>query len=324
MRAALPLASFLALTACTDVGPDSADDMLELVPTEDKVTINLPVAEASPTAKSATDFAEYYSVTRGVTEHVNGLITWTLGTVSYVTSTYPPTWSDDATREAVWGPWSDSGLDPVETGVWVREEDDGSHTWAVFFVPRGGNVETDAVPVITGIVDAGSTAEEATGLFYIDFTTAGEMDPAILALGGFYVEYAYDPAGVDAVAGYEAFGENNDSPVDALYAYSEDYEGAGYMDLAWLEEISGSGSEELLTMRTRWEATGDGRSDATVSGGDLGDTVVYASECWGNDFQTSFWTDTIGYREGVGAESDCAFSEAEYASEASFSFVNAK
>ena len=58
---------------------------------------------------------------------------------------------------------------------------------------------------------------------------------------------------------------------------------------------------------------------AVATEGDLGLTVT-ASECWGSDFQTSYWTDSIGFGEATGEETDCVFSEAEYASEASFSF----
>lgn len=316
----LTLITTSLLIGCTETSHDEdALQMAELIPQEDTLRINLPEASSSPTAKSSGDWATYYVMTRQVTEHVNGLIGWTLGITHHVTTNYPPTWSDEDEGQAIWGPWSNSGLDPVETGVWVRLEDDGSHTWAIFQVPTGGSIEDDSVPVIMGIVDPGSTVDAGTGVFAIDFTTAAELDPAVDAQGTFYVEYAHDETGVDAVAAFEDYGEAGEQRIHALYAYSKDSAGGGEMDLAWLQDIDDSGTDEVLAVKTRWEATGEGRSDAVATEGDLGLTVT-ASECWGSDFQTSFWTDSIGFGEATGEETDCVFSEAEYASEASFSF----
>jgi hypothetical protein len=123
------------------------------------------------------------------------------------------------------------------------------------------------------------------------------------------------------VAAFENYGDVSGARVDALYAYTEDYAGAGSMDLAWLEDVNASGTDEILAMRTRWMATGDGRSDAVATGGDLGSGTVNASECWASDFITSYWTDTIGMYEPVGDVSACAYAEAELPTEASFSFA---
>lgn len=312
----------LLLTAC-GLGDGGALDAYhsDVLPTEGQVRINLPVgdeAAAKGVGDTRTDWARYYVVTRNVTEDVNGLITYILGTVAYVT-TLEPRWSDTDSRQAIWGPYSDSGLDPVETGLWVREEDDGSYSWAIFFVPNGGTVEADAVPIVAGTVDAGSTRDDASGIFVADFDTAYAMDPAVNLAGTFAVEYAYDAAGVAAVAAFEDYGNQNGERYDAVYAYDEDYEGAGEMDLAWLEDVNGTGVDELHTMKSRWQADGQGRSDATLSGGDLGVDAVTANECWDTSFEAVYWTDSIGYYEAVGSEDQCAFAEASYATEASFS-----
>ena len=315
----IAILSALALAACTDVG-DDPDELAQFIPSEEQVRINLPT-DTNTMAKSTGDWARYYVVTRVVTEDVNGMITWILGTVALVTSTQQPTWKDGETREAVWGPYQDSGLDPVSTGIYVREEDDGSHSWAVFQVPNGGDIETDAVTIVAGEVDPGSTAKDATGIFAADFTAASELDPAVRLEGSFFVEYDYDANGVAATASFQDYGTLNGPKFDALYAYDEDYAGAGEMDLAWLENVGGSSAEELLTMRSRWQEDGAGRSDATASGGDLSEAGATASECWGTDFHTDYWTDTFGLYEPEGAETDCVFASAEFASEADFSLA---
>ena len=250
------------VTGCFDPGSAYHDDIL---PTKEKLAINLPTDDASKAADSGSEFAQYYVTTRTVTEGVNGIIEAILGTVGYVT-TLTPSWTDDTRTEAMWGPYSDSGLDPVETGLWVRMEDDGSYTWALFNVPQGGSVETDAVAIVAGIVDEGSTRDDASGQFAVDFTTASGMDPGVGLTGEWAVQYAYDVDGVGAVVAANDYGlVNGAERVDAAYAYNEDYAGAGEMDLAWLDDIDGQGSNELATMRSRWEADGQGRGDGSAA-----------------------------------------------------------
>ena len=309
----------LLLVACGPSDTLVSEYHEDLLPREEQIRINLPVDGAS--AKGFGDeengFARYYATTREVTEHVNGLITFVLGTVGYVV-TLEPSWSDADERQAVWGPYQDSGLDPVSTGLWVREEDDGSYSWAIFQVPNGSEEE---IAIVAGTVDAGATPDDASGKFAVDFETASSLDPAVNLQGTFYVEYAYDPEGVAAVAGFDDYGVVGFERYDALYAYDEDFTGAGEMDLAWLSNVDGRPSEEVLTMHSRWQEDGEGRSDATAGGGDLGDTVVTANECWGTTFGEVFWTDTVGLYAAVGDESACAFIGAEYATGASFAIV---
>ena len=310
----------LSLVGCGDPGSAYHDDVL---PTESKLAINLPDSDA--TAKDAdggTDFAQYYSTTRTVTEGVNGIIKVILGTVAYVTTTQTPSWTDDSKTQAMWGPYSDSGLDPVQTGLWVRAEDDGSYTWAIFDLENGADVATDAVAIVAGVVDAGSTRDDASGQFGVDFTTANSMDPASTLTGEWGVQYAYDVDGVGAVVAANDYGvAAGGERVDAAYAYNEDYEGSGEMDLAWLADVDGGGSNELATMRSRWEADGQGRGDVQVTGGDIGTMVVSASECWGSSFTRVFYTDSAGMQPEEGVESDCAYTPAEYATEGSFAIA---
>lgn len=306
----LPLA-----TGCIAINATAHEDVL---PLEEQIRINFPVDGAAKAAE-APDYAEFYAMTRSVTENVNGMIGFVLGTVWTVVQ-LPPTWRDTEERTALWGPWSDSGLDPVEVGVWVRAEEDASWTWAVFYLPRGGNLDTDSIPVVTGEVDPGATRDAAAGRFYVDFTTAGAWDPAVNLTGTFGVDYLYDPEGVSAVASFEDYGWNGLGTVDALYAYDEDYEGNGEMDLAWVDDVvaTGSGMYELATLRSRWLATGEGRGDAKLTLGDLGTAEVTASECWASDFTRSYYADSYGIQPTEGDATGCAFAEAEYATEASF------
>lgn len=312
----LALSLTLSLTACRNqAGSEYHDDIL---PTQDQLAINLKGGDAEKSPSDPEDWASYYEATRSVTSTLNGMIAFVLGTVGYVTTNLQPSWTDEDKTKAMWGPYSDSGLDPHQTGLYVIANEDESYSWAIFFVPNGGTVEEDAVPVVAGEVDAGSTREDATGTFVVDFTTANAMDPAVRNVGTFAVEYDYDAAGVEALASMDDFGNEGGIHYDAAYHYDEDYAGSGTMDLAWLDDVNATGTSEIVTLESRWTEDGAGRGDAMVQGGDLGAENVTASECWGTDFKTSFWTDSIGMYEPVGEESVCAYTPASYSEEGSF------
>lgn len=310
----------LTLVACGYHASDFSEYGDDAIPTEEQLTINLPIASDGATSRTSagTEWAPYYDATRNVTETVNGMIKFVLGTVGYVT-TLTPSWVDDAQTQAMWGPYSDSGLDPVSTGLWVTRNDDESYTWAIFQVPNGGSVDTDAVTIVAGQVDAGSTREDATGQFVVDFTTANTLDPAENLVGAFGVQYDYDADGVAAVASFDEYGYENGQLYTAAYEYSEAYEGEGQMDFAWLADVNSSGVDELVALRSRWMADGSGRGDAFVTGGDISIDAATANNCWGTSFTTTYWADNVGYRDPEGSEDQCVYASADYAEEADYS-----
>ena len=82
---------------------------------------------------------------------------------------------------------------------------------------------------------------------------------------------------------------------------------------------------EDLVIRSRWNATGAGRADAKISGGDLsleGVTEVTTSECWDSNFGVTFAITTpqiVDLDHSAGAESACpaGMQEASYSVDAS-------
>lgn len=296
----------------------------DVIPRDDQLLVNMPVAsDAAKSPEDPTTWALYYEETRTVTANVNGLITGVLGITWGVVSTQTPSWTDEDETKALWGPYQgQSALEPVSTGVYVEKVEDGSYVWSVFQVPNGGTVEEDAVSIVLGEVDPGATREVATGRFVIDFDAANALDPARLEVGQFATEYSYDEAGVSALVTTDDFGYENGIKYDAAYDYDELYDGEGEMDLAYLADLNLSGTDEIVTLKSRWLADGQGRGDAQILGGDLKVEAATASECWGTDFKTAFWTDTVDLYEDVGEESLCAYTPASYAEEASFSSVD--
>ena len=66
---------------------------------------------------------------------------------------------------------------------------------------------------------------------------------------------------------------------------------------------------EDVVIDSLWNAFGAGRADIAFAGGDLDSTtpMVDAVECWGTDFQQSFYRDSVGFSPTVGTESECVY-----------------
>jgi hypothetical protein len=87
--------------------------------------------------------------------------------------------------------------------------------------------------------------------------------------------------------------ENEPSDTDAPsadYTYEQAETGDAAMTFSLLKDmVAGPLGFETLSVQSRWLATGQGRADISVTGGDV---VGEASslECWGNDFQSTYKT----------------------------------
>ncbi len=297
------LPTLLLLGACaprfTDVLPD------------DRLLMNLPApTSAAKETPAEKDWSEYYLLTAEVTETINGMVGYVLGTTKLITLLQRPDTYDSAEEYAEWGPYSQA-LDPVETLLWVDHDPDTDiWTWGYHQWPKED--PTSVYDVVVGEVDAGATRETSTGRFTIDFTTANLLDPTVNVDGGtFSVDYQLDPEGV---AGTVILTDIGGAALDGDYSYSQVTGGEGQMDLRLEDDVnpgSGAGLLEDWTMRSRWTAEGVGRGDARMTGGDLGSTEATGTECWDNAFEAAYRKQSLsGLEEGdVGA---CAYADASY------------
>jgi len=73
-------------------------------------------------------------------------------------------------------------------------------------------------------------------------------------------------------------------------------------------------------MRSRWQADGQGRSDARITTVNHGE--VTATECWSSTFARVYWADSVGLEPNEGDAGACAYTETEYPSDASFTAVD--
>ena len=84
------------------------------------------------------------------------------------------------------------------------------------------------------------------------------------------------------------------NPASFDYVYDENEDGSGDFQFAIDADFEDSATtaHEQALIRSRWLPTGAGRGDAMVSGGDLADVEVSATECWDTQFRRVFYTDS--------------------------------
>jgi len=282
-----------------------ADSFRAALP-DGRVRIDMPAAEAGGADRSAVgDRSEYAGLTGQVTTDVNGFIGSVLDTVDTITS-FDPTWTD-GDQTALWGPWEDNG---TVYALWVSHDPaEGLYTWGISM--RGAEeAEDDAVTTVAGQANDDATADTYAGWFIIDFDAISEKDPSSSATGVFASSYDVDGDVVVATAAFEDFSEGAET-VTAVYEYEQTVGVDGLMDLIYAEDITGNGEEEINIIRSRWIAEGQGRADAYVTGGELGELVFSATECWDDGYWVTFYEDNYSM-ERNGEESSCVFEEPSF------------
>src|SRR5690606_23768517 len=110
--------------------------------------------------------------------------------------------------------------------------------------------------------------------------------------------------------------ENEGGRLDADYRYQNTPGTGGEFDFKITKNIDTEPSRsarEDLRIKSRWAATGAGRSDIKLSGGDL-DEGATVSECWDTNFRSTFFTFSFDLGLGYGTEAaGCAgFTTAVY------------
>jgi len=300
-------ASLLALvTASSLIGciqQDSApDDLQHAIPTAEQVRINLP---EGGNAKTVGQLADWYVATRNVTRTFNGGSAWVLVLVHTIVQ-YPVTSVSGDTY--TWGPWHDA-LDPAEYKLDVTDNGDGTYDYALSGRSR---TETTAQfeKIIEGFSDPRDGVLQGNGTFRLDFEASRRVNPIDAdpdARGSMAASYDLQARHLDlAIATTNDAGE----PVAADYAYNEAADGGGDMVFSFNENAGGTAAQEQVVLRSRWQATGTGRSDARLSGGDL-TTAAIASECWGETFKRTYYTDNASFAPTEGDATACAFPTAD-------------
>jgi hypothetical protein len=308
-RASLPVTlsalslSLVAVSGCKPQG--NVEEIRQSLPTASAVQVKVPGG-----GRALGETATFYSFTRGVSVDLNGGAAWTLILVRTIVS-FPVTSIDGDTY--IWGPWHDA-LSPSEYRLTVVQTAAGDYDWSLEGRRVADGAGAPFESVIAGTATPGQPLR-GSGAFTIDFDTAEKLDPAGNDGQG-VIDVSYDlerdPAEIVMDFTHDALNEQGVlAEVTAHYEYREARDGSGDFVFAIHSDLDENGSAwEQAEVRSRWLATGAGRSDVHISSGDLGGQVLEGSECWDTSFARVFWTDSLNWNPTEGDASACAFAQA--------------
>jgi hypothetical protein len=307
-RSSLSGLVLLALSAgCVIQEQDERIGIAEALPTAEQVKIRLPESELESYALG--QIADYYLLTRGVTVSLNLGAAWVLGVVHAIVQ-HPATAIDGDVY--TWGPWEGSGLDPARYRLVVTANPDGTFDWSLDGQSKG-SPEDGFLTVISGHAvpddDPGVAPHRGHGSFHIDFDAGERVNPIDNRPDTGSVLVDYDLASRTVTMHSEGVDElGNPGAFD--YAYAENLDGSGDFQFALDADLDQSGAaHEQALIRSRWLSDGQGRSDAMLSGGDLGEFSATATECWDSRFRRVHYSDSVESQPSEGNASECAFAD---------------
>jgi hypothetical protein len=253
--------------------------------------------------------ASFYSFTRGIADTVYLVTVLILGEITAVTS-LPPTTIDAS--HAVWGPGSGDALDPVSWKLTVTRAGDGGYDYEVDGRPHLSTSEADWRAILTGHGYDRADSRHRSGTFTVDSDALRALDPSRNGGTG-TVKVTFDsrsyPVTITAdVTTNDGTGQWFD------VAVTHEQDGSGVVAVTALGDVSTpkDGTNENVAENSRWNATGAGRADVKMTGGDFGSKTVLASQCWSNTFAQTYYTDSVDYAPTTGDPSSCAFGEAQF------------
>ena len=296
MTRTLAAVTFAAsLVAC--VPQDDAPAALKTaIPTSDQVQIKLP----GGAARQIGQLAQWYVATRDVTRTFNGGAAWVLVLVHSIVQ-FPVTSVDG--DKYTWGPWSDA-LAPAEYKLDVRDAGDGTYEYQL-----SGRSKTQGSAQFEVIVDGKADPRkgdlQGSGELLLDFEAGRRVNPIDAGDARGEVTARYDLAAKHLDLDIVSI-DDKGQPVTADYAYNETAGGGGDMLFNVKGNAGGTTMNEDITLRSRWQATGAGRADARITGGDL-PVGVTASECWDTSFKRVFYADSASFSPAEGLADACVF-----------------
>ncbi|MBK7860618.1 MAG: hypothetical protein IPJ65_18865 [Archangiaceae bacterium] len=315
----LLIAAVIALTGC---GLGGADEYRNAVPKSDTVQMKVPgsTGQALETASSGQalegDKAAFYQVTRGVSLFVNGAGYQVLTLVKTITE-YPPTTLDEEKGVAVWGPYTEA-LSPNTWRMTVTKKADKDFTYVL--EAKAKTAGDDAFLTILSGEHVSTGKVTGHGNFTLDMDKAQQLPEHDADAFG-KAEYVYTHDALDDTAEVEAtFTQVKDHDsgrfVNATYKYASNEQTGGKLEFQFQGDIDAAKNTALenMTLNSRWDRSGAGRSDVKVAGGDLasGQTAT-ATECWDSSFASRYLNASFDPSLNYGSESACGnLSTAEY------------
>lgn len=331
---ALAVAAPLVAGACGRL--DGGDEYRQGVPHHEDIAIVVPGGDAQTGALTAEgvavtqgallgEQAELYRLTRNVTAVVNGGTIAVLALVRTITA-FPPT--DIGDDVAVWGPHTE----PLSPNTWrltVHRLARGQFQYALEAKPKT-QPDSAYLTILSGHHNVAGTGAGlrrranlpayGSGDFDIDWDNARMLPEHDDNVGSAHFVYSRPAAGADtniAVTFHQVMDKTAGMRVDAQYAFVATPDSGGSFQFTLTKnEIMTTAALETLTVRSRWQQTGAGRSDVKMVGGDLGASEATANECWDSNFASVYMTNSYGDAAktwGVATSCDAAFPAPDYA-----------
>ncbi len=312
-------AGFLFAVAC---GKEDAA-FQEALPSKDALTVDAPDAS---NALAVGQLSEYYVITRLATVGVNATVGGIFNLLEDIVR-FPPTTVEGET--ATWGPGAGDALDPNVYRLVVSGKDS---KFAYSFEYRRKNSDGNFIVLASGNSDKSSGQADGVGDLTIFVSAWGDasLNPCDRGTAVITYDTTSQPQklGID-FSDFRSCEEAEDGVYSASYYYDRFADGSGNFQFTANGDIQEGERTpavlEDLVIRSRWNATGAGRSDAKISGGDLsleGVNEVTASECWDSNYGITFAVTTpqiIDLDHAAGSQSACptGMQEASYSVDAS-------
>jgi len=312
----------VSLGACVSQPDEGLESIRQALPQAQRVQLKGPEDTAQSSSASATDagaapanapYAKFYVFTREVRDGVNRITAAVLGTAWWIVNTKPTTLEG---QEAIWGPFTDS-LEPATWRFRVTHQAELQYDYVLEGRPKTSTSDQDYRTVLSGVGYAKGDAKHGDGTFTIDLDAARALDPVAHPndSGTITVEHDLPPTFTSEIAPLprtiqvSLVPRNTAAYLDILSIAREDQTGTLIVDgLADTDENKQTALEDV-TVKSEWNALGEGRSDVTLSGGDVPAALspVTLVECWDQQFKQSYYKDSAGFATATGEPSACAF-----------------
>jgi hypothetical protein len=328
LRYASPLAFVLAVTALTGctLGKQETNEFQEALPEQGSVNVDGPDgahADSSTAAGmrgtlsdgAATDPAFWYTFTRDVRDGVNVVTAAVLVSVWVVVHSEPSELDDS---HAVFGPYEGDALDPARYRLTVLRIEEHHFRYLLEGQKKSGG---DYLTVLDGDGYSRASEQHGDGQFVLNLANAKLLDPSRHANDSGSVTIVHDlPRDVGTVPDAlprtitATITPEGEASLSITSLARVDH--TGEIDLTAHTDIDPSHTTALedVKVTSRWQATGAGRADIDISGGDLpqaGLEEVTAVECWGIDFSRVYYTDSAGLEPTAGSASECVYGAPE-------------
>jgi hypothetical protein len=319
IAAIFALAAFTA--GCPRPKTEAADEFRAGVPREETVKVAVPAMGQALTVESQSQAlrglnAEYWRLTLGVGLVMNGGALFVGALVKGVLQFPPTTLTADT---AVWGPFA--GQEKINWKVTIKRIG-GDHKYEYKFEgqsqldPAAGFVTVLSGTHTAAVDDLGDPIEGfGAGTFTLDWNARRKLpEPKADEVGTATYNYSRLPGATATVnASFkQIMDKEKNKLVDVEYAYIHHLGGSGTMDFSYDAAAQLGMPDGRASVRSRWQANGAGRADATLSSSTL-PMPATASECWNARFDSMYfkrsWAPLLDYGNEA---TDCVYTSAEF------------